>query len=188
MSTPETTDAPRASGVFPDVQRSVRDRLAGFSDFGGLALVMQYEGSIQSRIDTALATTSEHFRPGAALLIATPAAQDSGPNLPTVRLDPFGLTLTAVEDVLFNADPGGTGRRALDWAVLALRALKGWTPAGCNKPLTGWGNTLALGNSQGSRVMVTLTLRTRIDLPPLRHEGEYGFSLAAPAAAPRIYD
>jgi hypothetical protein len=35
--------------VFPDVQSSVRDRLASFSEFGGLAMILQYEGSIETK-------------------------------------------------------------------------------------------------------------------------------------------
>ena len=166
----------RHAGEFPDIQKAVRDRLGAFPEFAGMALIMQYEGEVTSRIETALATLTEHARPGAALLIATPAAQETGANLPLVKLDPFGLTIAAVEDTILNAPPEGSGRRALEWAVLALRALKGWTPPGCNKPLTGWGTTLALAPSQGQRVIVNLTLRTAINLPPLRLPGEYGYA------------
>ncbi|HOR69063.1 MAG TPA: hypothetical protein PLY53_15745 [Planctomycetota bacterium] len=178
-----TTNQPLNSGVFPDVQRAVRDRLASFSDFGGIALIMQYEGSIDSRIEEALAVMKEGCRPGAALLIATPAAEEAGPNLPTVRLDPFGVTVSAIEDTVFNAPPEGTGRRALEWAALALRALKGWTPPGCQKPLTGWGAALSLGPQSGNRVVVNLTLRTRVDLPPLRQPGEHGYTDTVPPPA-----
>ena len=31
--------------------------------------------------------------------IATPAAEETGANLPTVRLDPFGVTVTAIGSV-----------------------------------------------------------------------------------------
>lgn len=171
------------SGVFPDIQRSVRDRLASFSDFGGLALIMQYEGDIDSRIATALATMTEGMRQGCALLIATPAAEETGKNLPVVRLDPFGVTVSAVEDVIFNAGETGTGRRAMEWAILALRALKGWTPEGCSTPLHGWGNALGIGPGSGKRVIYNLTLRTRVDLLPLRHPGEYGYTDTIPPPA-----
>jgi hypothetical protein len=177
------TNQPLNSGVFPDVQTAVRDRLASFSDFGGLAMILQYEGSIDTRLDEALAILSEGFRPGAALLIATPAAEEGAPNLPQIRLDPFGVTVTAVEDTTFNAPPEGTGRRALEWAVLALRALKGWTPPGCTKPLTPWGTALALGPSKGTRVVWNLTLRTKVELPPLRQPGEYGYANTVPPPA-----
>jgi hypothetical protein len=177
------TNQPLNSGVFPDVQTSVRDRLAGFSDFGGLAMILQYEGSIDTRIDNALAVMSEGFRPGVALLIATPAAEESLPNVPSIRLDPFGVTVTVVEDTFMNAPPEGTGRRALEWAVLALQALKGWTPPGCNTPLKGWGNALTLGPSKGSRVVWNLTLKTRVDLAPLRMPGEYGYTDTVPTPA-----
>jgi hypothetical protein len=56
---------PLNSGVFPDVQRSVRDRLASFTDFGGIALIMQYEGSIEEKLDSALAAMQEGMRMGA---------------------------------------------------------------------------------------------------------------------------
>lgn len=177
------TNQPLNSGVFPDVQTAVRDRLASFSEFGGLAMILQYEGSIDTRLDTALAVMADGFRPGAALLIATPAAEENAPNLPMIRLDPFGVTVTAVEDVTFNAPPDGTGRRALEWAVLALRALKGWTPPGCTKPLTPWGTALALGPSKGSRVYWNLTLRTKVELAPLRQPGEYGYTNTVPPPA-----
>lgn len=177
------TNQPLNSGVFPDIQKAVRDRLASFSAFGGLAMILQYEGSLDTRLDEALSVQTDGCRVGAALLIATPAAQESGANLPTVRLDPFGVTITAVEDTFMNAPPAGTGRRALEWAVLALCALKGWTPPGCQKPLTGWGNTIGSGPSKGSRVIENLTLRTRVDLPPLRHPGEYGYTNTVPPPA-----
>jgi len=177
------TNQPLNSGVFPDVQTAVRDRLASFSDFGGLAMILQYEGSIDTKLDTALAVMSDGFRPGAALLIATPAAEENAPNLPVVRLDPFGVTITVVEDTVFNAPPDGTGRRALEWAVLALCALKGWTPPGCTKPLTPWGTALALGPAKGSRVIWNLTLRTKVELAPLRQPGEYGYTNTVPPPA-----
>ena len=120
---------------------------------------------------------------GVALLIATPAAEETGANLPGVRLDPFGVTITVVEDVNMNAPPDGTGRRALEWAVLALRALKGWTPPGCNCPLKGWGNALSLGPSKGSRIVWNLTLKTAVHLPPLRLPGEYGYTDTVPPPA-----
>lgn len=177
------TNQPLNSGVFPDVQAAVRDRLASFSDFGGLALILQYEGSIDSKIDEALAVMTEGYRMGAACLIATPAAEESAANLPLIRLDPFGVTLSFVEDTTFNAPPDGTGRRALEWAVLALCALKGWTPQGCSKPLTPWGTALALGPSKGTRVIWNLTLRTKIELSPLRQPGEYGYTNTVPPPA-----
>jgi len=181
--TAEYSNQPLSSGVIPDVQAAVRDRLASFSEFGGLAMILQYEGSIDTRLDEALAVMREGFRPGAALLIATPAAEETGPNLPTVRLDPLGVTVTAVEDTVFNEPPDGTGRRAFEWAILALRALKGWTPPGCQKPLTGWGSAISLGPQQGSRVSVNLTLKTRVDLPPLRQPAEYGYTDTVPEPA-----
>jgi hypothetical protein len=179
----DETNQPLNSGVFPDVQASVRDRLASFSEFGGLAMILQYEGSIDTKIDEALAVMTDGFRVGAALLIATPAAEENAPNLATVRLDPFGVTVTVVEDTVLNAPPDGTGRRALEWAVLALRALKGWTPPGCTKPLTPWGRTLALGPSKGARVIWNLTLRTKVELAPLRQPGEYGYTNTVPPPA-----
>lgn len=179
----ETTNQPLNSGVFPDIQKAVRDRLASFSDFGGLAMILQYEGSIDTRIDEALAVMTDGSRIGAAILIATPAAEETGANLPVVRLDPFGVTVTVVEDTVLNAPPDGTGRRAFEWAVLALRALKGWTPPGCQKPLTAWGRALALGPSKGSRVVWNLTLRTKVELPPLRQPGEYGYTDTVPPPA-----
>ncbi len=160
----------------PDVQSAVCARLASFGEFGGVSILAQYEGSIDTRIDEALATMAEGRLQGVALLVATPAAQESGPNLPTVRLDPLGVTVTVVEDTVLNVPPSGSGRRCLQWAVLALRALKGWTPPSCQKPLTGWGSTLALGPSQGQRVIWNLTLRTRVDLEPLRLPGERGYA------------
>lgn len=178
-----TTNQPLTSGVTPDIQAAIRDRLASFSDFGGLAMILQYEGSLDTRLDEALATMRPGYRPGAALLIATPVAEESANNLPTVRLDPFGITISAIEDTLFNAPPDGTGRRALEWAILALRALKGWTPSGCLRPLTSWGTAISLGSQVGSRVIVNLTLKTRVDLPPLRHPGEYGYTDTPPPPA-----
>jgi hypothetical protein len=163
------------SGVFPDIQRAVRDRLAAFDAFAGLSMVLQYEGEIDSRIAAALATLTPGMRQGCALLIATPAAEETGANLPFARLDPFGVTVSAVEDVIVNSGAGGTGRRAMEWAVLALRALKGWTPPGCGAPLRGWGDALSIGPGAGSRVIHNLTLRTRVDLAPLRLPGEYGY-------------
>lgn len=177
------TNQPLNSGVFPDVQASVRDRLASFSDFGGLAMILQYEGSLDTRISEALAVMTEHCRPGCALLIATPAAEDTAANVPVVRLDPLGVTVSVIEDTVFNAPPDGTGRRALEWAILALRALKGWTPPYCSKPLTPWGTSLSLGPSQGSRVIVNLTLRTKVELPLLRLPGEYGYTDTVPPPA-----
>jgi hypothetical protein len=164
-----------ATGVFPDIQSAVRDRLAAFDVFSGLAMIRQYEGDIDSRIDTALATLTAGMRQGCAMLIATPAAEDTGANLPFARLDPFGVTVSAVEDVLINAGAGGSGRRAMEWAILALRALKGWTPPGCGAPLRGWGNALTLGGGSKTRVIYNLVMRTRVDLAPLRLPGEYGY-------------
>lgn len=160
----------------PDVQSAVCARLASFGEFGGLAIIPQYEGSIETRIDEALATMADGRLQGVALLVATPAAQETGPNLPTIRLDPFGVTVTVIEDVTLNAPPQGSGRRCLEWAVLCLRALKGWTPDGCQKPLTGWGSGLALGPSAGQRIIWNVTLRTRVDLLPLRLPGEHGYA------------
>lgn len=177
------TNQPLNSGVFPDVQTAVRDRLASFSDFGGLAMILQYEGSIETKLEEALAVQTDGFRPGAALLIATPAAEENAPNLPQIRLDPFGVTISAIEDTLFNAPPDGTGRRAIEWAVLALRALKGWTPPGCTKPLCPWGTALALGPAKGTRVIWNLTLKTKVELPPLRQPGEYGYTNTVPPPA-----
>jgi len=171
------------SGVFPDIQKAVRDRLASFSDFGGLAMILQYEGSIDSKLDEALSVQTDGFQTGAALLIATPAAEETGANLPTIRLDPFGVTVTAVENTFMNAPPDGTGRRAFEWAVLALLALKGWTPPGCQKPLTGWGNAISLGPQKGTKVIVNLTLKTRVDLLPIRHPGEHGYTNTVPPPA-----
>ncbi len=179
----EQTNQPLNSGAFPDIQKAVRDRLAAFSEFGGIAMILQYEGSIETRIETALATMTEGYRTGVAFLIATPAAEDSLPNIPTVRLDPFAVTITVIEDVTLNAPPDGTGRRALEWAVLALRALKGWTPPECSCPLKGLGNALSLGPSKGSRVVWNLTLKTRVDLEPLRLPGEYGYTDTVPEPA-----
>lgn len=160
----------------PDVQAAVCARLASFAEFGGAAIIPQYEGSIDTRIESALATMTEGMLAGIALLVATPAAQETGANLPTVRLDPLGVTISVIEDVILNVPPAGSGRRALQWAVLCLRALKGWTPPGCQKPLTGWGTALALGPSQGSRVIINVTLRTRVDLLPLRLPDERGYA------------
>lgn len=170
--------SPLNSGVFPDLQRAVRDRLAAFDAFAGLEMILQYEGDIDSRIDTALATLADGMRQGCALLIATPAAEETGANLPLVRLDPFGVTVSAVEDVLINTGDRGSGRRAMEWAILALRALKGWTPPGCGAPLHGWGNALSLGGGSKARVIYNLVLRTRVDLVPLRLPGEYGYVAA----------
>jgi hypothetical protein len=181
MTQPITT--PRHSNVFPDVQRLIRDRLRSFSEFGQLAIIMQYEGDIDTHIDTALSTLRQGYRIGVALLIATPAAEESGRNLPIVRLDPFGVTISAIEDITFNISDEGTGRRALEWATLALCALKGWTPPGCAAPLHGWGSAITLGQSSGQRVIVNLTMRTRIDLPPLRLPGEYGYTDTTPPPA-----
>ncbi len=185
------TNQPLNSGVFPDIQGAVRDRLASFSEFGGLAMILQYEGTVDTRMDEALATMTEGCRatPAAAegganvatvrldgfgmiTITGSPAAEESGANGSTVRLDPFGVTITAVEDVNLNAPPDGTGRRALEWAVLALRALKGWTPPGCDSPLTGWGNALTPGPSKGGRIVWKLTLKTAVELAPLRLPGE----------------
>ena len=177
------TNQPLNSGVFPDVQSAVRNRLASFGEFGGIAMILQYEGSIDDKISSALAVMTDGCRAGVAFLIATPAAEDTMPNLPYPRLDPFGVTVTVIEDTLFNAPPDGTGRRALEWAVLALRALKGWTPAGCSCPLQGWGNALTLGPSKGSKVIWNLTLKTRVELPPLRLPGEYGYTNTVPPPA-----
>lgn len=160
----------------PNLQRHIAERLTAFSEFGGIAIITQYEGSINTRIEEALATITPGYQPGLAILIATPAAQDPAPNVPAVRLDPFGVTLTIIEDAVLNEPPTGSGRRALDVAILTMRALKGWTPPHCQSPLTGWGNALTLAPSEGARIIWHVTLKTRIDLPPLRLPGEYGYT------------
>jgi len=167
-----------STGIFPDVQKQVRDRLASFPEFAGIALIMQYEGSVESRIEEALATMSEDCRPGAAILIATPYLDESpkSRNSPGLLIDPFAVSLAAVEDVVLNSGDSGTGRRCIEWAVLCVQALKGWTPSGCNKPLTGLGRTISLAPSQGSRVQNNISLQTSLGLPLLRHPGEYGYT------------
>lgn len=177
------TNQPLNSGVFPDVQKAVRDRLASFSDFGGLAMLLQYEGSVDTRMEEALAVLADGMRSGVAMLIATPVAEEGSPNTPQVILDPFGVTVTVVEDTELNAPPDGTGRRAFEWAVLALCALKGWTPPGCLKPLTSWGRTLQVAPSKGTRVVWNLTLKTKVGLAPLRQPGEYGYADTVPPPA-----
>ena len=169
--------------LLPDIQQAIYQRLAAFPEFGGLAMILQQEGSIESRIDTALATISDGHQAGAALLIATPAANETGANAPIVRLDPLGITITAIEDTTLNETPEGTGRRALEWAVLVLRVLKQWTPPRCTRPLTAWGSAITLAPTRGSRVMVNVALRTKLELPLLRLPGEYGYVTPNPPPA-----
>lgn len=181
MST--TTNQPINSGVFPDVQTAVRDRLVSFSEFGGINMVLQQDGEIESKIETALATLgSETTRPGAALLIATPMADDLTSSI-GIKLDPYQITVTAVEDTVFNAGSNGSGRRSLEWAILALAALKGWTPPGCTAPLIGYGKVITLTPSKGTKVIWTVSLRTKINIPLLRHPGEHGYTHTTPPPA-----
>ena len=160
----------------PDIQAAVCARLASFPEFGGVAVIPLHEGSVETRVESALATSRPGSLAGIALLVATPAAEETGPNLPTVRLDPLGVTVQVIEDVIFNNPPAGSGRRALQWAVLVIRALKGWTPPGCQKPLTGWGSAIAGLPQEGQRVHINVNLKTRVDLPPLRLPGERGYA------------
>jgi hypothetical protein len=160
----------------PDVQAAVAARLASFPEFGGVSIILLNEGSVETRVDSALATMQSGRLAGIAILIATPVAEETGPNLPTVRLDPLGVTVQIIEDVIFNKPPTGSGRRALQWAVLVLRALKGWTPTDCQKPLTGWGAAIAGLPQEGQRVRINVNLKTRVDLPPLRLPGERGYA------------
>lgn len=166
-----------STGVIPDVQKQVRDRLASFADFNGVALIMQYEGSIESRISEALSVMTEGCRPGIAVLIATPYLDESprSRNSPGLLIDPLAVSLAVVEDTIFNQAETGSGRRCIEWAILCVQALKGWTPTGCSKPLTGLGKTITLAPSQGSRVQNNVSLQTSVGLPLLRHQGEYGF-------------
>lgn len=177
------TTQPTNSGVFPDVQTRVRDRLASFSQFGGINMVLQQDGDIDSKIETALATLgSDTTRPGAALLIATPMADDPTSSI-GIKLDPYQVTVSCVEDTIFNTGDTGTGRRSLEWAILALAALKGWTPDGCLAPLIGYGKVITLTPSRGTKVICTVSLKTKINIPLLRHPGEHGYTDTPPPPA-----
>ncbi len=177
------TNQPVNSGVFPDVQTAVRDRLASFSHFGGIRMVLQQDGDIDSKIETALAELGDDTtRPGAAYLIATPMADDPTSSI-GIKLDPFQVTVSCVENTVFNEGDAGTGRRSLEWAILALAALKGWTPAGCLSPLVGYGKALTLTPSRGTKVIWTVSLKTKINIPLLRHPGEHGYTDTEPEPA-----
>jgi len=171
------------SGVFPDVQTNVRNRLASFSQFGGIRMVLQQEGNVDSKIDTALATLGDDTsRAGVVLLIAVPSVDDPTSSI-GIKLDPFQVTVTAIEDTFFNEGDDGTGRRAVEWAVLVLAALKGWTPEGCHAPLSGYGKVITLLPTKGTKVGYTVSLKTKVNIPLLRKPGEHGYTDTEPPAA-----
>ena len=177
------TNQPINSGVFPDVQTKVRDRIASFSHFGGINMVLQQTGSVDSRIEEALAALGDdNSRPGAAILIATPMADDPTSSI-GIKLDPFQVTISCVEDTFSNEGDLGTGRRSLEWAILVLAALKGWTPEGCLSPLQGYGKVITLTPSRGTKVIYTVSLKTKINIPLLRHPGEHGYTDTPPPPA-----
>jgi len=171
------------SGVFPDVQTNVRNRLASFSQFGGLRMVLQQDGNVDSKIETALATMGdETTRAGVALLIAVPSVDDPT-NSVGIKLDPFQVTVSVIEDTMINEGEDGTGRRAVEWAVMVWATLKGWTPEGCHAPLMRHGKAISLVATKGMRVGYTVSMKTKINIPLIRHPGENGYTDTEPPEA-----
>lgn len=118
------------------IQHAAALRLSAFPAFRGLRVIQTDESDIDSKIDAALGGLSQGFTQGAAILIATPSAQIRKSNAPRLWADPVRLAVACFERPLLNTPPQGTGRHADAWALLAARALLGWTPPGCARPLS----------------------------------------------------
>jgi len=160
-----------------DIQNLVERRIRSFPEFSGIRIILEHEGDIETKIDSALKTAGGDCKPGVALVIGT--ASGSIRQLQAARLviDPLNVSITAVECALFNKPPNGTGRRAGDLAVLAAAALIGWTPDGCGRPMgsSSGNNVKEAGNEKGDAA-ASVVLTTSLEMPLLRKPGEHGFS------------
>lgn len=164
-----------------DIQGLVERRLRQFPEFSGIRIILEREGDVETRINTALKTVGGAFRPGTALVVETASASVRQVQAARIVVDPLGVEITAFENALFNKPPSGTGKRAGDLALEAAAALCGWTPPGCTRPLAfqpGENVREAADGKGGAAASVSLS--TAIEMPALRLPGEYGYT--APAA------
>ena len=161
-----------------DIQDAVISRLRQFPEFAGLAIIPEREADALTLINTALATAGAGgMRPGAALLVGSPASAVRAHNAARLVIDPLGVTLTAFENPLYNRPPAGTGTRAADLALAAAAALLAWTPPGCGRPLAAAPGPNVLEDADGKgNAAASVALETSLELPLLRLPGEYGYT------------
>ena len=161
-----------------DIQKLVERRLRMFAAFSGVRIILQREGDIATRVETALRTAGGEFRPGTALVIGTASSSLRQIQAARLVIDPLGVTVKAVEQEIFNKPPAGSGKRAGDLAVEAAAALAAWTPAGCGRPLSpsaGDSNIREASDGEG-RAVASFTMDTSLELPVLRLPGEHGYN------------
>lgn len=114
---------------------------------------------LAARIEEALAGALPGYQPGCALLVATPRATCRRNCAGRVWLDPVRVEVTAFTRPAL-ADEGDAPCPE-DLAVAAARALAGWTPPGCTRPLSAEGEVTA-DNGDGAAA-ATAALATAAD-------------------------
>jgi hypothetical protein len=151
-----------------DLQLSIANRLGRFKQFANLTILTERAKDFRSDVERALANTTGLF-----LLVGTPTANTArqqvvGPNLKLI------VAVTCSEAVVSNIGPGGSQIPAADAALDVLRALIGFQPSGCGRPLLPEDTPLRVIDDpfDPERLCYLATLSTEITCAPLRLDGE----------------
>ena len=156
------------------MQQAIVSRITAFSYFQNINVFYERLKNLDAEIEKALGTLSDTYSRGICILVLTPTGNDERENSPAASFDPFRVTVSVMEDPLFNMEDGGSMIPAADMGLTAYRCLKGFQPAFANAPLTPDSPTYSIAPSD-DLVVYEIRLKTKLVLPPLRLEGEGAF-------------
>lgn len=123
---------------------AIAAHLAALEYFEGIPVFTEKKGDVANEIQRALSTlTPTGSKIGACVIIVTPLAAISQPNIPGPYLDPITLIAHVEESVIINHGDTGTLKPASDIAEAILSALHRTTLAGFARPLIADRNAIA---------------------------------------------
>lgn len=116
--------------MLSDVVNDAEQTLAADPYFGNITLVTEDKGDIENQIQIALSKL------GICVILLTPRATDSKPNIGKPYFDNILFIAQVTENVTLNRAHSGTGKKALDVCEHVVAVLKGHKPPNVSECLT----------------------------------------------------
>jgi hypothetical protein len=155
------------------LQTDLAARLARHDEFAGIRILTERAKDFLGDVDRALGGLDADYKTGIFLLIGTPTTTTPNAQIPGPQLGIIA-TCTISENVLQNTSDNGSNVAASDMALDVLRALCGFQPPQCGKPLQPSNPPIRVVEDpfDPDRLCYLVALTTEMTLQPLRLEGE----------------
>jgi hypothetical protein len=167
---------PSPTRSLAQVQADIKARLQRHPEFAGIQILTERAKDFAAAVDLALGGLDPDHKAGIFLTVATPTLVCDRPEIPG-PLVTLAVAVTVSENIVQNTGDAGSRVPCSDMALDVLRALSGYVPPNCSKPLLSANAPVRVVADpfDDDRLCYLVSLTTEFCLTPLRLENEGAF-------------